>query len=175
MKFHMLVNVTNSCTFEKQNCSVRVSNELGRGSSKAAKFSIMMIVLTSLAIGFVLFLFFLLFRGRLAYIFTESRQVAAAVADLSPLLAFSILLNSIQPVLSGTFLPPNLCLQLILNHTRCICATFSSECASSNLNLEIYYNNEYLLNGKDISTKAKVIMSSLISYTFFRKKNDNSG
>ncbi|KAL8127581.1 hypothetical protein AgCh_014476 [Apium graveolens] len=37
---------------------------------------------------------------RLAYIFTESTEVAAAVADLSPLLACSILLNSIQPVLS---------------------------------------------------------------------------
>ncbi|KAJ6433963.1 hypothetical protein OIU84_017637 [Salix udensis] len=56
--------------------SVRVSNELGRGSSKAAK-------------------------GKLAYIFTTSHEVASAVADLSPLLAFSILLNSVQPVLSG--------------------------------------------------------------------------
>uniref|UniRef100_A0A5B7BB14 Protein DETOXIFICATION n=1 Tax=Davidia involucrata TaxID=16924 RepID=A0A5B7BB14_DAVIN len=81
--------------------SVRVSNELGRGSSKAAKFSIVTIVLTSFAIGFVLFIFFLFFRGRLAYIFTDSREVAAAVADLSPLLACSILLNSVQPVLSG--------------------------------------------------------------------------
>ncbi|XP_057506921.1 protein DETOXIFICATION 21-like [Actinidia eriantha] len=81
--------------------SVRVSNELGRGSSKDAKFSVVNIVLTSLAIGFVLFIFFLFFRGRLAYIFTESREVAAAVADLSPLLAISILLNSVQPVLSG--------------------------------------------------------------------------
>ncbi|KAL8127579.1 protein DETOXIFICATION 21-like [Apium graveolens] len=81
--------------------SVRVSNELGRGSSRAAVFSIVQIVLTSLAIGFVLFIFFLFFRGRLAYIFTKSTEVAAAVADLSPLLAFSILLNSIQPVLSG--------------------------------------------------------------------------
>ncbi|KAK1397367.1 Protein DETOXIFICATION [Heracleum sosnowskyi] len=81
--------------------SVRVSNELGRGSSKAAKFAIVQIVLTSFAIGFLLFLFFLFFRGRLAYIFTESIEVAAAVADLSPLLACSILLNSIQPVLSG--------------------------------------------------------------------------
>ncbi|GFY98080.1 MATE efflux family protein [Actinidia rufa] len=80
---------------------VRVSNELGRGSSKDAKFSVVNIVLTSLAIGFVLFIFFLFFRGRLAYIFTESREVAAAVADLSPLLAISILLNSVQPVLSG--------------------------------------------------------------------------
>uniref|UniRef100_A0A453HPS9 Protein TRANSPARENT TESTA 12 n=1 Tax=Aegilops tauschii subsp. strangulata TaxID=200361 RepID=A0A453HPS9_AEGTS len=33
--------------------------------------------------------------------FTESRAVANAVADLSPLLAFSILLNSVQPVLPG--------------------------------------------------------------------------
>ncbi|KAF8398082.1 hypothetical protein HHK36_017008 [Tetracentron sinense] len=81
--------------------SVRVSNELGRGSSKAAKFSIMITVLTSLTIGFTLFVFFLFFRGNLAYIFTESQAVARAVADLSPLLACSILLNSVQPVLSG--------------------------------------------------------------------------
>lgn len=84
--------------------SVRVSNELGRGSSKAAKFSIVMTVLTSFVIGFVLFLFFLFFRGRLAYIFTESEEVAKAVANLSPLLAVSILLNSVQPVLSGALL-----------------------------------------------------------------------
>ncbi|KAK0601281.1 hypothetical protein LWI29_022747 [Acer saccharum] len=81
--------------------SVRVSNELGSGSSKDAKFSIVVIVLTSFIIGLVLFVFFLLLRGRLAYIFTSSPQVARAVANLSPLLAFSILLNSVQPVLSG--------------------------------------------------------------------------
>ncbi|KAK4485604.1 hypothetical protein RD792_008247 [Penstemon davidsonii] len=81
--------------------SVRVSNELGRGDSKAAKFSILNIVLMSFGIGLVLFIFFLFFRERLAYIFTKSEDVAAEVARLSPLLAFSILLNSIQPVLSG--------------------------------------------------------------------------
>lgn len=81
--------------------SVRVSNELGSGSSKAAKFSILITVLTSLCIGFLLFIVFLFLRGRLAYIFTESHKVAAEVANLSPLLAFSILLNSVQPVLSG--------------------------------------------------------------------------
>ncbi|KAJ8763142.1 hypothetical protein K2173_025527 [Erythroxylum novogranatense] len=81
--------------------SVRVSNELGRGSSKAAKFSIVTTVLTSSIIGFVLFLFFLFLRGKLAYIFTKSNEVADAVSRLSPLLALSILLNSIQPVLSG--------------------------------------------------------------------------
>ncbi|KAJ8763161.1 hypothetical protein K2173_025546 [Erythroxylum novogranatense] len=81
--------------------SVRVSNELGRGSSKAAKFSIVTTVLTSFIIGFLLFLLFLFLRGKLAYIFTESNEVADAVSRLSPLLALSILLNSIQPVLSG--------------------------------------------------------------------------
>ncbi|XP_057785849.1 protein DETOXIFICATION 21-like [Salvia miltiorrhiza] len=81
--------------------SVRVSNELGKGDSKAAKFSIVNIVLTSMTIGLVLLALFLVFRTRLAYIFTEDHDVAAEVARLSPLLAFSILMNSIQPVLSG--------------------------------------------------------------------------
>ncbi|MED6122564.1 Protein DETOXIFICATION 21 [Stylosanthes scabra] len=81
--------------------SVRVSNELGRGSSKAAKFSIVVTVLTSFTIGLLLFIFFFLFRERLAHIFTSNEDVAAAVADLSPFLAISILLNSVQPVLSG--------------------------------------------------------------------------
>ncbi|GFQ05973.1 protein transparent testa 12 [Phtheirospermum japonicum] len=39
--------------------------------------------------------------GRLAYFFTKSEDVAEAVASLSPLLAFTILLNGVQPVLSG--------------------------------------------------------------------------
>lgn len=78
-----------------------MSNELGKGDPKAAKFSIVNIVATSLVIGSVLFVFFLFFRGRLAYIFTNESDVAAEVANLSPLLAFSILMNSVQPVLSG--------------------------------------------------------------------------
>ena len=82
-------------------CSVRVANELGRGSSKAAKFSILVTVLTSFCIGFVLFLVFLFLRERLAYVFTPNPKVAEAVGDLSPLLSVSMLLNSVQPVLSG--------------------------------------------------------------------------
>nr|GMD71417.1 protein DETOXIFICATION 21-like [Ipomoea batatas] len=80
---------------------VRVANELGRGSAKAAKFSINVVVLTSFSIGVVLFQFFLFLRGNLAYLFTTSYDVVQAVDQMSPLLAFSILLNSVQPVLSG--------------------------------------------------------------------------
>lgn len=84
-------------------CSVRVSNELGRGDSKAAKFSILITVLTSFSIGLVLFFVFLFLRERLSYIFTSDPKVAEAVGDLSPLLSISMLLNSVQPVLSGNY------------------------------------------------------------------------
>jgi MATE family multidrug resistance protein len=78
-----------------------VANELGAGSARRAKFAIINVVATSFSIGVVLFVVFLVFRGNLSYIFTTSEEVAVAVSDLSPLLAFSILLNSVQPVLSG--------------------------------------------------------------------------
>ncbi|KAH1256027.1 Protein DETOXIFICATION 21 [Glycine max] len=81
--------------------SVRVANELGRENSKAAKFSIVVTVLTSFAIGFILFVLFLILREKVAYLFTSNEDVVTAVGDLSPLLALSLLLNSIQPVLSG--------------------------------------------------------------------------
>ncbi|XP_018469966.1 protein DETOXIFICATION 23 isoform X2 [Raphanus sativus] len=80
---------------------VRVSNEIGSGNSKGAKFATMIVLFTSLSVGVILFFFFLLLRGRVSYIFTRSDVVAAQVADLSPILAVSILLNSVQPVLSG--------------------------------------------------------------------------
>ena len=79
-----------------------MANELGAGSAKAAKFSIVVVVGESLSLGSVLFVMFILFRSGLAYIFTEDPNVASEVAALQPLLAFSILLNSVQPVLSGT-------------------------------------------------------------------------
>ena len=43
----------------------------------------------------------LYFNGEIALLFTSSEVVLAAVHDLSVLLAFTILINSVQPVLSG--------------------------------------------------------------------------
>ncbi|XP_078152383.1 protein DETOXIFICATION 21-like [Carex rostrata] len=80
---------------------VRVSNELGAGNAKATKFAIVNVVTTSSIIGFVLFVLFLVFQRNIAYVFTDSEPVVEAVVDLSPLLALMILLQSIQPVLSG--------------------------------------------------------------------------
>ncbi|KAL6336025.1 hypothetical protein AAG906_003652 [Vitis piasezkii] len=85
------------------------------GSSQAAKFSIVLIVLTSFAIGFVLFIFFLFFRGCLAYIFTDSHDVAKAIADLSPLLACSMLLNNINQF--SHLLPIGIPIGVVLGYT----------------------------------------------------------
>ncbi|KAJ9558400.1 hypothetical protein OSB04_013014 [Centaurea solstitialis] len=80
---------------------VRVANELGRGNAKAAKFSIKVLLGTSIAIGSFFFVLCLVFGKKLAYVFTDDERVADTVADLSLLLSFSVLLNSIYPVLSG--------------------------------------------------------------------------
>ncbi|KAG6424305.1 hypothetical protein SASPL_114720 [Salvia splendens] len=81
--------------------SVRVANELGRGNAGAAKFSILMILVTSFSIALVVFVVFIVLRGELAYAFTTSKEVAGEVARLSPLLGYSLLLNGVQPILSG--------------------------------------------------------------------------
>ncbi|KAG6402474.1 hypothetical protein SASPL_134669 [Salvia splendens] len=80
---------------------VRVANELGAGNGQAAKFATKVCVVHSSAIGVFFFAIVLIFRGNLSLMFSPSSEVAAAVGDLSFLLASSILLNSVQPVLSG--------------------------------------------------------------------------
>jgi len=80
---------------------VRVANELGAGSGKGARFAIVVSITTSVLIGLFFWCVILYFNDRIALLFTSSEVVLAAVHDLSVLLAFTILLNSVQPVLSG--------------------------------------------------------------------------
>ncbi|KAI3796524.1 hypothetical protein L1987_39197 [Smallanthus sonchifolius] len=80
---------------------VRVANELGRGNAKAVRFSIQVLLGTSIVIGVFFFVLCLVFGKKLAYLFTDDDRVADTVSDLSLLLSFSVLLNSIYPVLSG--------------------------------------------------------------------------
>ncbi|KAL6858839.1 hypothetical protein ACP4OV_017841 [Aristida adscensionis] len=80
---------------------VRVANELGAGSGKGARFAIVVSVTTSVAIGLVFWCLILYYKHRIALLFTSSAIVLDAVHSLSVLLAFTVLLNSVQPVLSG--------------------------------------------------------------------------
>ncbi|KAJ1691978.1 hypothetical protein LUZ63_016133 [Rhynchospora breviuscula] len=81
--------------------SVRVGNELGAGHAKAAEFSVVVVTLVSFIISVTLALILLACRDYISYIFTEGETVAHAVSDMSPLLATILILNGIQPVLSG--------------------------------------------------------------------------
>jgi len=81
-----------------------VANELGAGNGKGAKFATQVSVTQSIAIGVVLCVLIMIFHDYLAYIFTTSSSVLEAVDDMSFLLAITILLNSVQPILSGTHL-----------------------------------------------------------------------
>ncbi|KAK3123694.1 hypothetical protein QOZ80_8AG0634680 [Eleusine coracana subsp. coracana] len=80
---------------------VRVANELGAGSGKGARFAIVVSITTSVVLGFVFWCLILYFNDHFALLFTSSKVVLDAVHKLSVLLAFTVLFNSVQPVLSG--------------------------------------------------------------------------
>ena len=83
---------------------MRVANELGAGNGKGAKFATIVAVTTSIVIGLFFWLLIIFFHNELALIFSSSEPVLKAVNKLSILLAFTVLLNSVQPVLSGKLL-----------------------------------------------------------------------
>ncbi|XP_068645583.1 protein DETOXIFICATION 41 [Aristolochia californica] len=81
--------------------SIRVGNELGARHPKVARFSVIVVVVTSTIISLVFSAVVLIFRGPLSRAFTSDTEVTKAVSSLTPLLAVSIFLNGIQPILSG--------------------------------------------------------------------------
>ena len=78
-----------------------MANELGAGNGKAAKFATLVSVITSIIIGLIFWLLIMMFHNELALIYSSSKLVLQEVHKLSLLLAFTVLLNSVQPVLSG--------------------------------------------------------------------------
>ncbi|KAJ6973263.1 hypothetical protein NC653_033558 [Populus alba x Populus x berolinensis] len=81
--------------------SVRVSNELGGGNPKSAAFSVVVVTTMSLIISVMAALAVMALRDVISYAFTGGETVAKAVSDLCPLLALTLVLNGVQPVLSG--------------------------------------------------------------------------
>ncbi|KAH6774999.1 MATE efflux family protein [Perilla frutescens var. hirtella] len=81
--------------------SVRVANELGAGNAKAAKFSVVVVSITTIVIGVVCMAIVLATKDFFPYLFTNSDAVAKETTRLSTLLALTVLLNGLQPVLSG--------------------------------------------------------------------------
>ncbi|KAK9675537.1 hypothetical protein RND81_11G013500 [Saponaria officinalis] len=81
--------------------SVRVSNELGAGRPHAAKFAVVVAVSSSFAVGLVISFILLMLRKQYPVLFTSSKEVQEYVSTLTLPLVLSIIINNIQPVLSG--------------------------------------------------------------------------
>ncbi|KAK3040220.1 hypothetical protein RJ639_028932, partial [Escallonia herrerae] len=81
--------------------SVRVGNELGAGHPKSAAFSVVVVNLVSVIISVIAAITVLVLRDVISYAFTSGEDVAKAVSELCPFLAITLILNGIQPVLSG--------------------------------------------------------------------------
>ncbi|MCL7043824.1 hypothetical protein MKW94_029567 [Papaver nudicaule] len=83
---------------------VRVSNELGAGNGKGTKFASIVSATTSLVIGLLFCSAIMIFHEKIATVFTSSDAVLKAVDNLVVLLGMTVLLNSIQPVLSVAYI-----------------------------------------------------------------------
>ena len=106
---------------------MRISNELGAHHPRTALFSLVVAVITSIMIG--LFLAFVLMVTRDVYpsLFSNDIEVQNLVKELTPLLSFCIVINNVQPVLSGNMCSntePSIFLSIIA------CLTFSIFCRS---------------------------------------------
>lgn len=80
---------------------MRVANELGAGNGREAKFASGVSVVTSIIIGVFFWVLIMSFRRQIGYLFSSSKVVIEEVNKLSPILGLTVLLNSVQPVLSG--------------------------------------------------------------------------
>ncbi|KAI3467579.1 hypothetical protein Pfo_024242 [Paulownia fortunei] len=81
--------------------SVRISNELGASHPRTAKFSVLVVVIASFFIGLLISIILLIFQKQYPSLFSDSSAVKQVVYQLTPLLAFCIVVNNVQPALSG--------------------------------------------------------------------------
>ncbi|CAO2187577.1 unnamed protein product [Urochloa humidicola] len=81
--------------------SVRVSNELGSGRPRAAWNAVLVVVIEALLIGLVCMALVLVFRDSFSIIFTSDPDLRRAVAKIAGLLGLTMVLNSVQTVISG--------------------------------------------------------------------------
>ncbi|KAL6123207.1 hypothetical protein ACLB2K_075729 [Fragaria x ananassa] len=81
--------------------SIRVSNELGMGHPRAAKYSICAAVVQSLIVGIVSMTFVFISRDYIASVFTDSKVMQQAVARLAYFVGITMLLASVAQVLTG--------------------------------------------------------------------------
>ena len=75
-----------------------MAKEWGGGKGRKANVATKEAVTESILLGLFFWVFF---HNEIALVFTTSKPVLEEVSTLSILLAFTVLLNSVQPILSG--------------------------------------------------------------------------
>ncbi|CAI0463549.1 unnamed protein product [Linum tenue] len=80
---------------------VRISNELGAAHPRTAKLALVVAVISSFMVGIALALLLILTRDHYPALFSNDLAVQRVVTKMTPLLALCIVLNNVQPVLSG--------------------------------------------------------------------------
>ncbi|XP_059659103.1 protein DETOXIFICATION 29-like [Cornus florida] len=81
--------------------SVRVSNELGAAHPRTAKFSVVVVSVTAVLFGLLLALILIINQKQYPDLFSNNAEVKQLVFELTPFLGASIVINNIQPALSG--------------------------------------------------------------------------
>ncbi|CAN4112315.1 unnamed protein product [Withania somnifera] len=81
--------------------SVRVSNELGAGNPKGAKFTVAVNILMTTIIGAVFSVIILATKGQFPRVFSKEQNVISETSKLGYILASTIFVTSIQTVLLG--------------------------------------------------------------------------
>lgn len=81
--------------------STRVSNELGAGNPQAARLAACAVMVLAVAEAVIVGIILFCCRYVLAYAFNSDKDVVNYVSELVPLLSFSIIVDSLQSVLSG--------------------------------------------------------------------------
>ena len=82
-------------------CSTRISNELGAGNYRAAHIVVYAATSFALMESVVVSLSLLLGRNVFGYVFSSDKATVDYVAKMAPLVSITIILDSLQGVLSG--------------------------------------------------------------------------
>ncbi|PON42143.1 Multi antimicrobial extrusion protein [Trema orientale] len=81
--------------------STRVSNELGAGNPRAAQAAVVAAVVLAVAEAISVSTILFCCRSVLGYVYSNEKEVVDYVAEITPLLSLSVIMDSLQAVLSG--------------------------------------------------------------------------
>ncbi|XP_050387388.1 protein DETOXIFICATION 34-like [Argentina anserina] len=81
--------------------SVRVSNELGSAHPRAAKYAVIVTIVEALLLGILFGAVVMVTKDNIAIIYTKSKEMQQAVSRLAFLLSITMVINSVQHVISG--------------------------------------------------------------------------